>query len=223
MLTVYHEPAKAIAARTATIVLGSTAAGTMSPVSKIVFADGSKATAFAESCGGEAVSYPTALEVAKASVIKENQMSLQKKLKKGKIVEPTDTDRCPVCGMLPARYPYNKCQIQTRDKRVMHFCSSQCIFAFLDEPARYADAKVEPFLIWVVDRATGMWVGARAAYFVIGSQKVFGPMGYEAFPFNSLDDAKIFAAENGGKAVIFGGVTIEKIVPEWNFTTPGKG
>ncbi|HRF89405.1 MAG TPA: nitrous oxide reductase accessory protein NosL, partial [Desulfobacter postgatei] len=57
MLAVYHTPEKMIPAAKAFVVLGSTAAGTMSPVSKIVFDDKNKAVEFAEHCGGEVVDF----------------------------------------------------------------------------------------------------------------------------------------------------------------------
>jgi copper chaperone NosL len=217
VLAVYHEPEKMIPADQAVIVLGSAAAGTMSPISKIVFDGHARAMAFSGNCGGEIVDFPKALEVAKAGVVKENQRINARRLKKGKIVEPSETDECPVCHMVPARYPHGKCQIQTRNGKRRHFCSTQCLFAFLGKPSQYADHPVGPFFIWVVDRNSGIWIGGRTAFYVIGSSKVFGPMGYEAFPFNSLNEAREFAAENGGKAVGYGDVTIREVVPEWRY------
>jgi nitrous oxide reductase accessory protein NosL len=217
MLTVYHQPERAIAADKAVIVMGSSAAGTMSPVSKIVFADRQKAEAFASGCNGTVVDYARALLTAKTSVANENQKINGRRLKKGKIVEPSDTDSCVVCGMYPARYPYGKCQIQTKDGKTLHFCSTQCLFAFLGKQAQYTDTPVNPFLIWVVDRNAGMWISGRTAFYVIGTTKVFGPMGHEAFPFNSLTEAETFVAENGGKTVIFDDVTIEQVVPQWKY------
>jgi nitrous oxide reductase accessory protein NosL len=219
-LTVYHQPDKAVSADKAFIVMGSTAAGTMSPVSKIVFADKSKAEKFAQTCGGEVVDYATALDTAKSGVAKENRMINSRRLKKGKIVEPGDSDRCPVCGMYPKRYPYGKCQIKPKKGQTIHFCSTQCLFAFLGKPDLYSDAPVDPLLMWVVDRTTGMWISARTAFYVIGSKKVFGPMGYEALPFHALGDAKAFTADSGGTTAIFADVSIEKVVPSWQY--PGK-
>jgi nitrous oxide reductase accessory protein NosL len=85
------------------------------------------------------------------------------------------------------------------------------------------DTAINPFLIWVVDRNSGMWISGRTAFYVIGSKKVFGPMGYEALPFNSLKEAEDFTAENGGTAVTFGDVTIYKVVPQWKYFTKGAG
>jgi nitrous oxide reductase accessory protein NosL len=217
-LTVYHQPDKAIPASDAVIVIGSTATGTMSPVSKIVFADKAKAEMFAQNCSGDVVTYAKALETAKASVAKENTMINARRLKKGKIVEPKEDDSCIVCDMYPKRYPYGKCQIKTKDGQTIHFCSTQCLFAFLGKQELYVDKNIDPQLIWVVDRNSGMWISGRTAFFVIGSRKVFGPMGHEAFPFNSLKEAEEFAITNWGDASIFSEVTIQKVDPNWKYS-----
>ncbi len=217
MLAVYHEPARMIPADQAVIVLGSAAAGTMSPVSKIVFADKAEATTFAETCSGRIADFPQAMAAAAASVAKENKVVNGRRLAKGKIVEPSKTDECPVCNMRPARYPYGKCQIHDKGGRVLHFCSTQCMFAFLGKPTRYVGHLVAPLFMWVVDRNAGMWISARTAFYVMGSAKVFGPMGYEAFPFNSRREATDFARENGGQVAPFGEVTICEVVPKWKY------
>ncbi|MBW2491848.1 MAG: nitrous oxide reductase accessory protein NosL [Deltaproteobacteria bacterium] len=220
MLTIYHQPEKTILSGKAFIVIGSTAAGTMSPVSKIVFADKSKAESFAQNCGGKIFDYTEALQAAKTNVGKENQIINARRLKKGKIVEPTENDRCPVCEMHPKRYPYGKCQIKTKEDRTIHFCSTQCLFAFFGRQDLYIDSPIDPLLIWVVDRNTGMWISGRTAFYVIGSKKVFGPMGYEALPFNSIKEAKEFTVENGGIIAIFRDVKIQNVVPNWKY--PGQ-
>ena len=218
MLTIYHQPDTSIPAGDAIIVIGSTAAGTMSPVSKIAFADKSAADDFAKSCSGEIVDYTKALETAKSSVAKENKMINSRRLKKGKIGEPTENDNCPVCGMYPNRYPYGKCQIKSKGGQTIHFCSTQCLFAFLGKQELYVDKTIDPLLIWVVDRNSGMWISGRTAFYVIGSKKVFGPMGYEALPFNSLREAEEFTSTNGGDTSIFSEITIQKIVPNWKYS-----
>ena len=62
-----------------------------------------------------------------------------------------------------------------------------------------------------------MWTSGQTAFYVVGSSKVFGPMGYEAFPFNSMNEASEFVVENGGTVTNYGNVTIEKIVPGWEY------
>ena len=217
MLSLYHHPERSIPAEAAFIVMGSAAAGTMSPISKIVFAERSLAEAFAGNCGGRVVGFAEALAAAKTNVAGENRMINARRLETGKIVEPADGDHCPVCNMIPARYPYGKCQIAAKDGRTLHFCSTQCLFAFLGKQAQYVDTPVVPLLIWVVDRNAGLWISGRAAFYVIGSQKVFGPMGYEALPFNSAQEAEAFAAENGGQTTIFSEIAIQDVVPGWQY------
>jgi nitrous oxide reductase accessory protein NosL len=217
-LTVYHQPDRMVPAEAAVIVMGSAAKGTMSPVSKIVFADPTTAESFARTCGGEVVTYRRALAVATSKVTNENKMINSRRLKKGKIVEPAEDDHCPVCNMLPARYPYGKCQIKPRQGDTIHFCSTQCLFAFLGKPERYVPAPIDPLLVWVVDRETGMWISGRTAFYVVGSTKVLGPMGYEALPFNSLAAAEAFASSNGGKAMNFKDVSIYTVVPQWKYS-----
>jgi len=218
LLTIYHQPEKSIPANEAFIVMGSTAAGTMSPVSKIVFPDEFKAKNFAQDCGGKLVGYTDAIQTAKMSVAKENQTINARRLKKGKIVEPTENDRCSVCDMYPIRYPLGKCQIKTKGNRTIHFCSTQCLFAFLGKQHLYIDTPINPLLIWVVDHNTGMWISGRTAFYVIGSKKVFGPMGYEALPFNTITAANEFTVSNGGMTSIFDYVTIHNVVPNWKYS-----
>ena len=210
-VALYTAPQKMIPAEKAFYVVGSKAPGTMTMKSKIAFATKSEAENFAKECGGSVMGFAEALQVAKEGINKENQMIVQRRLKKGKIVEPVDNkDRCPVCGMYPARYPNNKGQIQTKGQDVYHFCSTQCLFAFLADSAKYAGKDVKPFLIWVVDFEYGVWISGRTAYYVVGSNQS-GPMGKEAFAFDKNADAKKFAEKYSGKMVIFQGVTIDKI------------
>ena len=212
MVALYKDPTTLIPAGSAFYVVGSSAKGTMTMTSKLAFGSKDDATKFAQSCGGKVMGFTDTLELAKTGVQKENKMIAKNRLKKGKIVEPADNkEKCLVCGMYPARFPKNKCQIQTRDKMVYHFCSTQCLFNFLENSAKYAGKEVQPFLIWVVDFNSGAWIGGKAAYYVVGSGKK-GPMGKEAFVFDKMADAKNFVKTNGGKAIIFGGVTFAKIM-----------
>ena len=211
-VALYQDPTTMIPASRAVFVVGSSAKGTMTMTSKLAFGSKDEAAKFADSCSGEVMGFKDTLELAKTGVQKENKMIAKNRLKKGKIVEPADNkDKCTVCGMYPARYPKNKCQIQSRDKTVYHFCSTQCLFKFLENSAKFAGSEVQPFLIWVVDYNSGAWIGGKAAYYVVGSSQN-GPMGKEAFVFDKMADAKKFVKMNGGKAIIFSGVTFDKIM-----------
>jgi nitrous oxide reductase accessory protein NosL len=191
--------------------MGSAAKGTMSPKSKIVFADIEQANAFVAAHGGQTASFNTALDVARAGVSGENTMLVKKRLKKGKILEPGADDRCAVCEMYPSRYPKNKCQVHAKDGNVFHFCSTQCLFSFLQNPGRYAKSGFAPRLIWVIEYTSGRWISGRSAYYIVGAQDVYGPMGFEALPFDKKSDADSFAGQHGGKILLFGEVTVKKI------------
>ena len=209
-VAVYSDPKKMIPAASAFYVVGSSAQGTMTMTSKIAFADEAAAQAFARQCGGKLVRFEEALALAKGSIFKENAKIAQNRMKKGKIVEPVDNkDICPVCDMYPARYPDNKCQLQTSDGQVVHFCSTHCLFEYLKDPAKYALGGAKITLIWVVDYETKSWVYGRNSYYVVGSNEA-GPMGKEAIPFFRKAAAEQFAA-GGGSVLHFKEVTVEKI------------
>lgn len=209
----YLDPKAMIPAEQAYYVVGSTAKGTMTMKSKIALPSKAEAEKFSKSCGGEVVTYGQALTMAKAGIAKENPMLAQKRVQKGVIVEPVDKkDRCSVCDMFPARYPRHKCQMTTLKKEKHHFCSTQCLFEFLGNPRKYAKADVKPFQIWVTDFPSGAWVGAKTAYYVVGSG-MQGPMGPEAIVFNMKTAAVDAARKEGGKVLTFTQVTTAAIKP----------
>jgi nitrous oxide reductase accessory protein NosL len=210
-VALYLNPEKTIPAQQAFFVIGSKAKGTMTMKSKIAFPSKAEAEKFAASCGGEVAGFQKALTMAKAGIAKENPMLLSKRLKKGVIVEPVDQkDKCPVCGMFPARYAKHKCQVITKDKKVYHFCSTQHLFEFLKNSSKYAKTDVTPFRIWVVDYPTETWVGGKTAYYVVGSGAK-GPMGKEAIAFDQKKAAADFAQKEGGNVLTFSEVTIDAI------------
>lgn len=211
-VALYLEPQKNTPANTAYYVIGSKSKGTMTMISKLAFATKNDAESFAGECGGRVANFNDVYQEAIASIEKENQMINKNRVAKGKIVEPVDNkDICPVCGMYPARYPKNKCQLQTTDGEVIHFCATQCLFEFLKRPEKYEQAGVKAKFIWVIDYESGKWIYARNGYYVVGSS-VMGPMGKEAFPFVRLEDAKAFSIKNSGKTTRFQDLTIQLIM-----------
>jgi nitrous oxide reductase accessory protein NosL len=208
-VALYQLPEKMIPAQLAYFVVGSKAKGTMTMTSKPAFASQAEARAFADLCGGKVARFPEALAMARKSIAAENQKIARNRKRKGKIVEPVaDQDRCAVCEMYPARYQRHKCQLQTRDKTVYHFCSTQCLFSFIEQPGDVVDkgGTLTPFLIWVVDFEGGQWIYAKSAHYVVGST-MNGPMGREALPFRSLARARAFAADHGGRVLPYARVT----------------
>jgi len=207
----YLAPEKSIAADQAFYVIGSKARGTMTMNSKLAFASEQKAQSFAAECGGAVASFSGAYQAAAKTIANENQMINRNRISKGKIVEPGDKDICAVCGMYPARFPKNKCQLQTTDGEVVHFCSTQCLFEYLKNAQKYGKADLKTKFIWVVDYDSGNWIYAKNAFYVVNSD-VAGPMGKEAYPFASVENAKKFSSLHPGKILRFKEVTIDKIM-----------
>lgn len=211
-VALYLDPQKSVAADQAFYVLGSKARGTMTMKSKLAFATRQEAEAFAGECGGAVVSFEDAYQEAATAIAKENQMINHNRISKGKIVEPIDNkDICPVCDMYAARYPKNKCQIQTADGKVIHFCSTQCLFEFLKNSHKYAMPALKTKFMWVVDYESGQWIYAQNAFYVLGTN-VRGPMGKEAFPFINKEKATEFSKAHSGTVLRFKEVIIERIM-----------
>ena len=203
MGALYLNPRKMIPAEEATFVVGSRAKGTMTTTSKLAFESLEAAQAFAAGCGGQPLGFAEVFAAAKAGLEMENQMIARKRLDAGKIVPPVDNgDECPVCQMFPARYPRHQCQVVGSDGSRRHFCSTQCLFEFLEKPGRYGAKGGEPFWAWVKDYASGEWIAAESAYFVVGS-RVLGPMGFEALPFAKRTQAEAFVKTEGGRILAF--------------------
>jgi nitrous oxide reductase accessory protein NosL len=211
-VALYLTPEVSIPAEKAVFVVGSRAPGTMTRVSKLAFADRSAAEGFAAACGGKVTTWLEAYSTALAGLGMENPAIAQMRLKKGKIVEPRDrVDECVICRMYPARYDRNRAQIKTRSGKTLHFCSTQCLFKYLKDPHRYEGADADPRMIWVSGNDTGQWISAYTSYYVVGSKKM-GPMGFEAFAFDSRAHAEAFIEKNGGRVLSFSEVRIERIM-----------
>jgi nitrous oxide reductase accessory protein NosL len=207
----YLEPEVLHAAESATFVIGSSAAGTMTLKSKAAFASPSAAREFLETCGGQMADYAETLALAVADLERENTMIDRKRLDSGTIAVPVDgVDECPVCLMFPARYPRHRCQVRSKDDAVFHFCSTQCLFGFLENPRMHARREIQPAMIWVSDYDGSRWISARTAHYVLGSKK-WGPMGREAFAFDRIDAARRFQKRHGGYIQQYDAVTLHAI------------
>lgn len=207
----YLSPETLQSAETASYVIGSSAAGTMTLKSKAAFPSPAQAREFSEACGGRVADYTATLELAAADLERENSAIDRKRLASGKIVPPEDgVDECPVCLMFPARYPRHHCQIRDAGGTVFHFCSTQCLFAFLENPRRHARRDVNAADIWARDFEQRRWISARTAYYVLGSNQ-WGPMGREAFAFDRIDGARRFKQRHGGFIQRFEEVTLHAI------------
>lgn len=118
--------------------------------------------------------------------------------------------RCPVCGVHPAEQPRWQCQIFMGDGRQIAFDGGKDMFSYLRLLAHYNYAKGQGVgkglaEVWVRDYSSGVWLDARAAWYVVGSE-VRSPAGQEPIPFPERSGAEGFRRIHGGKVVDFAGV-----------------
>lgn len=121
--------------------------------------------------------------------------------------------RCPVCGMFPARYPKWRTQVIFKDKEMTASDSPADLFRFLQNLPRYDKKHVSAdiAIIYVTDFESGEWVDAKLAYFVDGSSAK-GPMNIADLPaFADRNRAEAFSGKKGGKVLGFDQVTPEVI------------
>jgi nitrous oxide reductase accessory protein NosL len=118
-------------------------------------------------------------------------------------IEPSATDKCPVCGMFTARFPDFLAQIVFEDGSHLTFDGPKDLFNFTLRPERYGSKRisVERARIYVTEYYSLAPIDARTAFFVAGSD-VRGPMGAELIPFATRDDAEAFRADHRGTGVL---------------------
>jgi copper chaperone NosL len=107
-------------------------------------------------------------------------------------IEVPHDAKCPVCGMFVAKYP--KWAASLKDTRQKYFDGVKDMMKYIfASKNRLSD-------ITVSDYYTTNAIDAKSAFYVVGSN-VYGPMGNELIPFLSLDSAKVFIKNHGGKVL----------------------
>jgi copper chaperone NosL len=108
--------------------------------------------------------------------------------------------KCPVCGMLVAKYPNWNASVGYRDGTTAYFDGPKDLFNYYLNPQKYDPAKKRADIvsITVKDYYSLASIDARQAYFVVGSN-VLGPMGKELIPFARKADADAFLADHQGR------------------------
>ncbi len=130
-------------------------------------------------------------------------------------VNPTMEDKCPICGMMPARYPEWRAQVVLKSGERYHFDSPKDMFKFVlgltnnNEPKEWVNPN-DIAAIFVTDYNTKEYIDAKKAYYVRGSD-VQGPMGEDVVPFASEEDAKAFSSQHGGEVIGYSDITVEFI------------
>ncbi|MGZ6224900.1 MAG: nitrous oxide reductase accessory protein NosL [Syntrophales bacterium] len=125
--------------------------------------------------------------------------------------KPTAKDKCPVCGMLVAKYTDWLSVIVFKDGSHAFFDGPKDMFKYLLDMKRYNLSKKAEDIdnIMVTDYYTVSPMDARKAWYVLGSD-VFGPMGNELVPLAKESDAKEFMKDHKGQRILkFSEVTTE--------------
>ena len=128
-------------------------------------------------------------------------------------VEITANTSCSLDGMLLADYPGPKAQIHYDQGEPDFFCDTIEMFAIYLRPEQQKRIKA----IYVQDMSQAdwnapkdHWIDAKTAFYVSGS-KLRGGMGPTLASFAREEDAKAFAAKNGGTVLPFAKVTVDMV------------
>ena len=110
-------------------------------------------------------------------------------------------DRCPVCAMLPIRYPRFAAAIERQDGRAYYFCSPGCMIKawrhpeiFLGRPATRLKRPI------TLEYFSGEALDARDVFWISGSD-VIGPMGPALIPLKDNTHVDAFGKRHGGKHI----------------------
>jgi copper chaperone NosL len=129
-------------------------------------------------------------------------------------VEPDRNTADSLDGMILLDYPGPKGQIHYADGKPDFFCDTVGMFATFLKPEQQRPVRA----VFVQDMGqtewknpTGHWIDAKAAFYVAGS-KARGAMGRTLASFAREDDARAFAAKEGGQVIRFDQVTPEMAV-----------
>lgn len=130
-----------------------------------------------------------------------------------KPLNPSPSDKCPVCGMFVAKYPDFLAEILFNDGTYAVFDGTKDMFRFYFNMKKYRPSK-EPSdidAIFVKDYYSLDFIDGYEAYYVLGSD-IYGPMGKELIPLENPDDAKTFLEDHKGQAILkFSDITSDLI------------
>jgi nitrous oxide reductase accessory protein NosL len=111
------------------------------------------------------------------------------------------TDRCPVCGMFPARRPKHAAAMVLKDGRTFYFCSNGCLLRTWHLTATHLGVSADAVADLVVrDYFSGEPIDAHDAWWVAGSDAI-GPMGRAFVALRTPAAVEAFKNRHGGKEV----------------------
>jgi len=129
-------------------------------------------------------------------------------------IEPDRNTADALDGMILLDYPGPKGQIQYADGKPDFFCDTVGMFGVYLKPEQ--QRRVRGLFVQDMAQAewknpVGHWIDARGAFFVAGS-KARGAMGATLASFAREEDARAFAAREGGHVLRFEQVTPDMAV-----------
>jgi nitrous oxide reductase accessory protein NosL len=118
-------------------------------------------------------------------------------------VQPSEKDKCPICGMFVYKYPDWLAEIVFKDGSAVFFDGAKDLFKYYFQIQKYSPGITRKDIeaILVKEYYDIELMDARKALFVIGSD-VYGPMGHELLPFAATEDAKSFMKDHKGKRIL---------------------
>lgn len=113
----------------------------------------------------------------------------------------SESDRCPVCGMRPAKHPKFASAIVTKQGQTYYFCGTGCLIKGWLHPEIFL-GRFKTTLARAVtpEYFGGKPIDALSARWVAGSD-VVGPMGRAVVPLKDDADVAVFKKRHGGKTV----------------------
>jgi len=110
-------------------------------------------------------------------------------------------DRCPVCGMFPAKRPKTAAALMLNDGRTFYFCANGCLLRSWHNAPTYLGVPSESVTRMVVKNyMNGTSIEARKAWWVAGSD-VVGPMGPALVTLATRAEVAQFKTRHGAKHV----------------------
>ena len=118
-------------------------------------------------------------------------------------VKPSPGDKCPVCGMFVVKYPDWVGEIIFGDGSVVFFDGAKDLFKYYLNLKKYNPNRTtaEVVAVYVTEYYNLRMIDGYTAFFVIGSD-VYGPMGRELIPFETVDEAKEFMKDHKGERIL---------------------
>lgn len=113
----------------------------------------------------------------------------------------SDSDRCPVCAMFPARQPQAAAAMTLKSGETYYFCSNGCLLRAWLRPTVYlGKMKATIDRLVVLDYFSGKPIDARRATWVAGSD-VVGPMGPAIVTLGDAGQLAAFKKRHGGQTI----------------------